>query len=413
MKQGRILIVSIILFIGINILFVYFDDNGTIDRKSYVNKWSEVFTADFYKKMEKTGVLTSIEENDIYFDKNLGSFQEFLVEEGAQVNQGEELYTYRVHDYYETKTYLINEMNKISGEIEAIETAISEISSYRIPSSTEKDVRTSTSMDNTNSEIEIKIETPNQPIEAEYMKEEYLTEKEKELASEEARLASVQAQLTELESGGDTITVESPYQGNVTLVSESLGDPLIRIDSKRLQVESEFTESQRAIIDKNMPVEIAVNENKTTWKGSITSISDSPEVIALHDNSEYSFSVAFPEDAKVEDLLPGYHANLSIITDVSKDAQSLFDEAIFGNSIWKMTSEGKIRRQKVEMGLKMGRIQEIKKGAETGEWIAKNPESNFRSGGIFLTPLKLDEIQWSDFKSKSWNKYGVIGLLSR
>lgn len=411
MKRGRILIACVILFIGINILFVYFDDNGTIERKSYVTEWSEVFVADFYKKMEKPGVLTPIKENDVYFDKSVGSFQGFLVEEGAQVNQGDQLYTYRVHDYYETKTYLTNERDKISGEIAAIETAISEISSYRIPSSSGSG--TNSTMDNTNNEIEIKIETPDQPIEAEYMKEQYLTEKQKELANEEAHLASVQTQLTELESGGDTITVKSPYQGNVTLVSESLGDPLMTIDSPGLHIVGELTEDERTVINKDMPVEIAVNENKTTWKGTITSISDSPEVIALHDNSAYPFSVAFAADAEIEDLLPGYHANLSITTDASKDAQALFDDAIVGNSVWKMTNEGKIRRQKVETGLKMGRMQEITEGAKTGEWIAKDPESNFRSGEIFLTPLKLEEMQWSDFKDKSWNKYAIIGLLSR
>lgn len=416
MMRNRILLVCIILFIGVNILFVYFDDDGTIDRKSYINEWSEVFKADFYKKLEKPGVLTSIQQNDVYFDKSMGSFQEFLVKEGEQVNQGDELYTYLVNDYYETKTHLTNKISRINGEIAAIETAISEISGYQIPSSSVPRSSTSTDTDETKNKIEVKIETTRSPIEAKYMKEQYLTEKEKELAREEAYLSSIQAQVTELEAGGDTITVESPFQGNVTLVSESLGDPLMTIDSQELNIVSELTEDQRAVINKDMPVEIAVNENKTTWKGSITNISDSPEEVALHGKSEYPFRVAFAKDAKIEDLLPGYHANLSITTKESKGALALFDDAIFGDSIWEMTNGGKLRRIKIETGLQMGRMQEITNGAKAGEWVAKNPESSFRSSGVFLTPLKLGKTQWRDafhFKDKKWNKYAIIGILSR
>lgn len=420
MKRSRILIACIILFVGVNVLLVYLDDNGTVERKSYVNEWSEVSKADFYKKIEQPGVLTSIEKNDIYFDENTGSFQEFLIEEGAKVNQGDQLYSYHVHDYYDTKTYLTNQMTTINGEIAAIKKAISEISTYRIPSPSASGASTSTNMDETKGEIEIKVETSRPPIEAEYMKEQYLTEKEKELAREEAQLASIQTQLTELESGGDTITVESPYSGNVALVSDSLGDPIITIVGKDLHIVGKLTEDQREVVNKEMSVEIAIDgSNDATWKGTITNISDLPEEIALQGKSDYPFSVAFAEDAEeaeVTDLLPGYHADLSIITKESKGATALLDDAMFGDFVWEMTNGGKLVKQKVETGLEMDGMKEIKKGAKPGEWVAKNPEDEFLSGAIFLTPLKLSEIKWGDtfhFTYKNWNRYAVMGILSR
>lgn len=421
MKRGRLLIASVILFVGINVLLVWLDDNGTVEKKSYVNNWSEVFKANLYKKIEKPGVLTATAENDVYFDESLGSFQEFLVEEGAKVNQGDQLYTYRVHDYYETKTYLTHEMTRINGEIAAIETAISEISTYRIPNppvsptGTRTDI-TRTNTNEKNGKIEIKIETPRPPIETEYMKEQYLTEKEKELTGKRAQLASVQTQLTELESGGDTIMVESPYQGNVAVVSEALGDPIITINSATLQIVGELTEQERTIININMPVEVAINENNATWKGSITNISDLPEEVALHGKSDYPFSVSLSEDADVVDLLPGYHANLSITTKESKGATALFKDAMVGHSIWKMTNGGKLRKQKIETGIEMDGMYEIIKGAKPGEWVAKDPEAQFYSGATFLTPLKVDKIKWGDsfhFTYKNWNRYAVMGILSR
>ncbi|WP_404450897.1 efflux RND transporter periplasmic adaptor subunit [Virgibacillus necropolis] len=408
MNRGRILITSIILFIGINALLVYLDDNGTIERKSYVSEWSEVFTANLYKKMNKPGVLTSTAENDVYFDKSLGSFQEFLVQKGTQVNQGDQLYTYRVHDYYETKAYLTNEMSRINGEIAAIESAISEISLYQIP-------RSSAPI-NTDEESTDIIISPNPPIEAEYMKEQYLTEKEKELARVEAQLESVQSQLTELESGGEMITVESPYQGKVTVVSEDLGDPIITINSSTLHIVGELTEQERTIIKKEMPVEISINENNTTLKGTITSVNDLPNQVELHDNSKYPFSVSFSKDAELENLLPGYHASLAITWKESRDATALFEDAIFSGSIWKMTNGGNLHKKKVKTGIEMASMQEITKGAKPGEWVAKNPQPQFRSGATFLTPLKLSQVRWSDtfdYENKNWSKHVVMGILSR
>lgn len=409
MKRGRLIVFSIILFIGVNGLLVYLDDNGTVERKSYVNEWSEVFKTNLYEKTNKPGVLTATAVNDVYFDKSLGSFQAFLVKKGIQVNQGDELYTYRVHDYYETKTYLTNELARINEEISAIETAISKISSYRISS-------TSTSINEDNSETTDIIIPPQPPIEAEYMQEQYLTEKEKELSRMEAKEESLQSQLTELESGGETITVESPFQGKVTVVSEELGDPIISIVSSTLHVVGELTEQERTIIKKDMPVEISIKESNSTLKGTITSVSDLPNEVDLYDNSEYPFSVSFAEDEKIESLLPGYHASLTITTDKSKDATALFEDAIFGGFIWKMAADGKLHKRNIETDMEMASMQEITKGAKPGNWVAKIPHSQFRSGATFVTPLKWSQVRWSDlfnYDKKNWNRYVVMGLLSR
>src|SRR5699024_5167889 len=74
---------------------------------------------------------------------------------------------------------------------------------------------------------------------AELIKEQYITEKEKELAQKEAELNSVESQLSELTSTGETVTVESPFEGIVTDVSETLEDPLLTIQSDDLIIKGD------------------------------------------------------------------------------------------------------------------------------------------------------------------------------
>ncbi|ASK61586.1 HlyD family secretion protein [Virgibacillus phasianinus] len=419
MKRTRILIAFITLFILVNILLVYLDDQGTVERKSYINDWSAVFTANLYNKMDKPGVVTLTAENNIYFDKSLGSFQEFLVEKGAKVSQGDELYSYRVHDYDETKDYLTSEMTKVSGEIAAIETAISEISNYRIPANTSSSSPINNSPSPTTNDDKVDVDVnvmPRPPFETEYMKEQYIVEKEKELARAEAKQESIQSQLTELESGGDTITVESPYQGTVMVISESLDDPIMKIGSTTLKIVGELTEEERTIIKEEMPVEIAVNENHAKMKGSVSEVSELPKEIELHADSVYPFSVSFEESGDLADLLPGYHTDLAITTKTAKDATTLYGDAIFNSTIWKMKKDGRLDHQKIETGMDMANMFEITKGAKPGEWVAKNPTSQFRSGATFITPVKLGQIDWDDtveVNFKNWDKNFVLGLLSR
>ncbi|WP_430789212.1 HlyD family efflux transporter periplasmic adaptor subunit [Virgibacillus flavescens] len=418
MKKNRLVVAGIILFIGINSLLLYFDDNRTVERKSYISEWSEVFTANLYEKMHKTGVLSATVQNDVYFDESLGSFKEFLVDKGTEVSQGDDLYTYRITDFYESKAYLTNELAKINEEIAAAESAQSEMSAYRIPRTSvqfESETGNATGNDD-EAEQNITIVPPRPPIETEYMKEEYLAEKEKEIEQLEAQQKSIQTQLTELESGGDTITVESPYQGKVAMVSEDLGDPIVSIQSTTLHIEGELTEIERPIIEAEMPVEISINENNVKLKGSVTQVSDLPNDVNLHDNSEYPFQVSFSKEEELEKLLPGYHAKLAIITEASEEATALFEDAIFSESVWKMTNKGDLLRQKVETGIEMNSMQEITKGAKIGEWTAKKPRSQFRSGPTFVTPLKLGEVRWREafgFDDRYWTKNVVTGIVSR
>lgn len=407
MKRKWIIGLCLLLFVVINCILLVVDKDEKVERKSYVADWSRTSTADMYKKMHQPGVLTSAEENNIYFNESMGAFEGFLVEEGAQVNEGDDLYTYKVLDYDATKAQLDGKAAAISGEIAAIEQAISAITFYQIP---EIKLKLSDGDKDKNKENTTTIPS----TEADYMKKQYITEKENELAQKNAQLKGVQAQLTELDMSGDTITVESPVQGNVTRLSDELDDPIITIESTQLHAEGELTEKERMVLEQGMPAEVSLSENNAVLKGTVREVSDSPKKATLHGTSLYPFYVSFTDEADTEELLPGYHADMTIKTKESANATVAVDDVVFDHTLWKMTSTGKLVKQKIKTGIHMNEQIEIIKGAKPGEWLAKDQQSQLRAGATFITPLKADKIRWKQFfKEGNWKKAVVTGLLAR
>ncbi|PAV27862.1 hypothetical protein CIL05_19465 [Virgibacillus profundi] len=413
MMRRRIILTAIVLFIGVNILLVFLDDENKIDRKSYIKDWAQAFEADVADKLVKPGVIAFMQENQVYFDKTLGSFQEFFVKEGNQINPGDPLYSYTVTNYYETESMLMQETEQINGDITAIQSAITQMNSYRIPPSNSSN---SIPLEGDLSEGNIIIENQKEPVEAEMMKEQYLIEKEKELDQKNAQLDSIQAQLDELRTTGNTITVESPYEGTIKTVSTSLSDPIITIESAQLHAEGELTEQERTTIEQGMAVAVQVTEKEALVEGVINEVDESPKAIQVEGESVYPFNVTFNEDAELNELLPGYHANLAITKKESLGATVLFEDTVFANSVWKMTNEGKLMKQSIETGIYMDRMQEITKGVNTGDWVAEGRTGQFRHGATFITPLKLNQNTWNDVviaDAPNWGKSFVIGLLSR
>ena len=490
-RRSKVILTVVVLFIGINSLLVYFDDEERVPRLTYIQAWAETFEQDMYETIETTSVLATAEEKNIYFDQEKGNFQEFHVEEGTEVETGDHLFTYQVDSYSETMTDLESKQQKLTGEIQAIESAIAAISAYRIP---QTDMETE--FDNEDGTLEM----TSRSVDANYMKEQYLAEKENELAQKEAELQSVQAQISELETNGETVTVESPYQGEVTAVSDSLDNPVVTIWDKQLQAEGKLTETERMEVEQEMPVEVDIRENDAVLKGTLSVISDSPENVNVHGSSLYPFEASLedeagassekkqpaqseeaqqteasdiqiktppseeteqPDDSRekegtapteetegsgqpsespdtgeteppssdnesgeqgeaeesnMENLLPGYHADLTITTNESQGATTVMEEQLFDKRLWKMTSEGLLVKQPVETGIQMDNLVELTEGATPGEWIAESDKDQFRDGAVFMTPLKLGDIEWQDLRkygNVNWKRYMLIGLLSR
>src|SRR5699024_2626313 len=422
-------------------------------------------------------VLDFSEESFIYFDDSLGEFQSFMIEEGQQVHAGEDLYSYEVRNYYETAAQLEGEMEKLDGEITAIEAAITKMESYQIPSSTSSaptQANSLSSMDDDtdedeNSMIKSFLEEMNQVQDtgqAELIKEQYITEKEKELAQKEAELNSVESQLSELTSTGETVTVESPFEGIVTDVSETLEDPLLTIQSDDLIIKGDLTEKEHLDVEHEQPVYITMTQSGVEEEGQIEEVSQIPKEINLKGHSKYPFIVTLlDEEADGEDQdteqgdldedqdqdqetdqsqsqdqetdkesgedqsddldinestqeeeeihFPGYHANLEIITKESPNASVVNKTNLDGQAIWMLTANGEVINNSVKTGIEMESIIEITEGAETGDWIAIEPKDRFTSHSPFITSLDIKELNADRVKSNRWLKDLMTGLISR
>ncbi|WP_179107295.1 efflux RND transporter periplasmic adaptor subunit [Sediminibacillus massiliensis] len=405
----------IVLLIGTNITLLITDEDNYIDRMSYIKEWSEIFTHDLYERTLTEGVLASSEETPVYFEESQGAFQQFLVEEGDTVTEGQPLFEYRVKDYDVTLNRLEQEVEKLTGEITAIETALRNINTYQIslPETNPDPLRGFGDEDD-----ETESEEQTDTSDTEYMKEQYLTEKELELEQKQAALQAAEAQLAELTSEGSIVTVNSPAPGKIEEIETDLKNPVVTLQSENLHIEGELPETDRKRIEVGMPVNIHIDDVAGELEGEIKSIADSPNEVSINNTSFYPFEVEMDE-AETE-VLPGYHTNLEIITDQFLEAPTVKMDHITqapSPAVWVMTPEGTVYLQEVELGLAEAGFQGLTSGVEVGETIAEEPKGRLIDQSPFVTPIRESKVQWKKMAAAgdyAFNKASFLtGVISR
>lgn len=436
-KSGFIVVVTV-LFIALNCILIGTDKEAKISRVAYIKDWTTVQQKDMHETYQAAGVISYADESNVYFDESIGHFKEFQVKEGQTVQAGDSLYSYYVKDFEETQYMLEQKANELEQEVEAIDAAIEKVQAYQAtsqnntgdqPSQGTKITLTDDS-DDMDAALDKEYDLLRKQMEdtdsnqAEALLEQYMIEKEKEHEQKQIQLEGIEAQITALSASGDTITVESPYDGKVTMLSNELTDPLITIqDPERLLVAGEINEKERMQTEEGMEVRITIRENNEVLQGELHQVSTQPTDKNVDGFSMYPFTVDLIEDEEAEEerteasdeLLPGYHADLEIITKVSPATTAVQDQAIYRNHIWRMNNKGKLVRQKAEAGLSEGGYTEVENSLEPGDCVVVEPKSNYRNGTVFITPLNMTELNWRALradKKSNW-KYLIIGLLSR
>ncbi|KAB8129186.1 HlyD family efflux transporter periplasmic adaptor subunit [Gracilibacillus oryzae] len=409
--KKKIIRISAITFILINIVLLIVDD-GKIDRISHVKEWTEPITMDMKEQMEKDAIISG-RENPLYFDKTVGSFQQFLVEEGDRVNVSDPLYTYMVNDFHTTWQNISNNIEMLDQEISSLESIIMEMESYTIPS-TNSSSSSTFSVDNTEYELNLP-DDQTASIQSELQKQQFILEKEKELAEKNAERDRLENQLVELETTGDTITITSPYEGVVSHLAYSLEDPFLTIMDDSLYVEAELMEEERQQVTEGMDAEILMEETGEVWEGSVTKVHEAPESLSVNKHSIYPVDIEFNEDQTLEEVLPGYHVDLNITLKESLSAVVVEEEQIDEYSVWIMQSNGIMERQLIEQGIKSDDFVEVVTGLSEEQVIAYGDFSQFRNLTPFTTPLDLDKVTWKNVKpdNANWQEHLVMGLFVR
>ena len=194
MNRKKVLITAVIAltFMIVNIVLIVNDRSHRVDRVTFISDWTLADQKDMKEELQTSGVMDYMEEELIYMDDSTGSFREFLVDEGDEVQAGDELYSYDVHNFYEMKAKLDAEEERLQDDIKAVKEAVNKMRSKNINQDTFRFVYPDNREAGT-----IKQNTSS----AEMMKEQYVIEKEKELAEKEAELGSVQSQIQDLTVG--------------------------------------------------------------------------------------------------------------------------------------------------------------------------------------------------------------------
>ncbi|MBA2176771.1 hypothetical protein H0266_17920 [Halobacillus locisalis] len=402
--KGRVIGLLVIAFIATNAFLIFFDEEDRVERKSYVEKWSKSTTYNLFERLNVNGVFASEEANSVYFNDDIGSFQEFLVEEGQSVSDGDDLYTYEVVDYEKQEAQLESEIDRLEEEEDAIDDYIDELEDYDVPEPESDDDEDDSS-------------DPPSYVQTEYLVEERIAEQEAELAKVEAMLEMVEDQLDQLEDDGQEITVTSAYDGTVTHISESLEAPILTLKSTNLIVKGEFSEEERRLVEEDMAAQVFIEDLEVQTPGTLTSVHEFPEEVEVQRASRYPYEIEL-ENAD-ETLLPGYHADVDIITDSALEAVTVLDSVLVTEEnlyAWVMTEEGVLERRTIETGIEENGLVQIIEGLEDGEWLADQPEDEFRRQATFITPINIRDLSVQKlFDSEMGNQptYGLLGLLSR
>ncbi|MCR8850586.1 HlyD family efflux transporter periplasmic adaptor subunit [Rossellomorea sp. SC111] len=378
-----------LLFIGANTYLIEKADSK-VDREVRVAEWEPVNKGALAKEMPKAGVVASEEENYIYFNDEFGSFKKFLVKEGDQIKSGSPLYEYEVTDQSQQKSVLESEADQLEDEIDSIEDNISDLKRLEssLPSGSTDDK-------------EIPIDAS--ALQSEYDLKKEIAAKELEIDRLESQIDNLERQIKDIESYETTLTVQSSVDGTIKDLSHAIDNPLITIASQSTIVTTDLTEKEIVQVDENMSATVQSDIEKKTQKGLVTRVATLPK-----NDPHIQTDSLYPVEIKLQDtkneLLPGHHVFLSIITEevkgafvvpvtaVEKDGESKY--------IWILTSKGTVEKRKVETGLTVDGQQQIKSGVKAGEYYIVYPDEipALQKGVPFITALDWDKVKLRDLK---------------
>ncbi|MGG4166089.1 HlyD family efflux transporter periplasmic adaptor subunit [Rossellomorea vietnamensis] len=378
-----------VLFVGANTYLIE-KANSKVDRQVRVASWEISGKDDLVKELPKPGVVKSEEENYIYFNDEFGSFKKFLVKEGDQIKSGTPLYEYEVTDQSQQKSVLESEADQLEDEIDNIEDNISDLK--RLESSLPS---------GSTDEKEIPIEAS--ALQSEYNLKKEIAAKELEIDRLESQIDNLERQISDIESYETTLTVQSSVDGTIKDLSHAIDNPLITIASQSTIVTTDLTEKEIVKVDENMSATVQSDVEKKTQKGTVTKVATLPK-----NDPHIQTDSMYPVEIKLQDtkneLLPGHHVFLSIITEevkgafvvpvtaVEKDGESKY--------IWILTSKGNVEKRKVETGLTVDGQQQIRSGVKVGEYYIVYPDDipALQKGAAFITGLDWDKVKLRDLK---------------
>ena len=336
------------------------------------------------------GKVQAAEVQEEYYDASKGVIAEVLVENGQEVEEGTDLYTYT----NEENQQLLDEQNRQYSRLEeryaeaetelanarrALDTANANIeeSNRQIQSSGE------------NSEAEMIIDPEAEAAQTKLM------DAEAEKAEAEATIESAEMSMDELADQmedityeieklrqGVTTTIQSDFKGVVELneadpASLQLSEqPIVRLMSHDLKIESSVSEYDYNKLSIDSPVDIYLMNSDRELKGTIAKIDSLPMQAAAEGatSSRYPFTV-LPEEA----IQYGFSVQIGYSEGVMYLPQNAVIEEEDGTKVVYVNKEGIVEKREVTVS-EESNFYVIESGLEVEEEVLLDPDTALADG---------------------------------
>lgn len=410
--KKKLLALGLVLVL-VNIAILFLDDEGRVGRTNLINKWEQVTAQDVKETLSVPGELTSANEVPVYLDSESGSVSEMLVEPGDAVEEGADLFTYKVADYAKTYRELTASITSLDEQAAAVEQAISEAGESDMAAAAfSEDVNVPETIDEPENEenTDQATEALQQATEEQtaQLQEQYRISLEKELAEKNAELAAAEEQLAGLEETGEYVTVTSPAAGTVEAINEPGNKPIITIKSSELVITGELAESERKQVQNAMMIEAKLKDGPAL-EGEITELAEQP-VSNAGKESTYKFEASYlAEDDQADELLAGYHVDTDILLAYASQAPTVKPAQVEGDQVWRMAN-GQLFTTKVDIGAQNDNQAAITSGLETGAFLPAN-QGDYYQNEPFVTPWKPQQMNWSTWRDSFSSYEFLLGLL--
>ncbi|MCS0788570.1 efflux RND transporter periplasmic adaptor subunit [Cytobacillus firmus] len=401
--KARLLAGAVVLFLACNITLLFLK-NDKINRTYHVDEWTSVKKQDLLETMPARGVLVPKEEQHLYYENSIGTFNGFLVEEGDEVQPGIGLFEYSPEDIKLSKEKLQIEKEKLEREQISIESHISDLESMQ------RGLALISSEDDESNSNAYLIQTIVRDI----------AEKELQISRIESEIQKYDDLIDATDESLSNLIVESEITGTVKNIKHDLTNPVITIISNEQKVEGIFSEQEINKVEEGMKVFIIPEGSNKKMDGSIEKISYYPTSKPhVEIESRYEFSIVMNELPEFKSF-HGEHVSIRIVMNEVIGTLTVPAEAVKkskkGTYTYAIQQNGRLERKAIEAGIKINQTQEVKEGVEKGEFILLERPPFLKSGFPFITsmePKKLKKKDVKNLRKKDMLKYAARGLLSR
>ncbi|MGD6842997.1 efflux RND transporter periplasmic adaptor subunit [Bacillus infantis] len=404
MKKWQLVLLcsAIVLFLAGNFYLLLKKDSQAASSE-YIKNWITVKQEDFARTISTEGVVKPVSEEYVFFDEDSGSFNQFLVKKGDQVQAGSPLYEYTPYDIGRERESLEAQRDELESKADSLEEHIRELTSYQ-------------STLNTSSPIgrEDNSSSPDQT--AYHSIEQDVLDKELQLDFIEDEIDRLNTLIAGLGTDMEQLTAVSPAEGIIKEVKQTLDNPVVTISSSQPAVYGAAAETEIDQIEQGMKAFVETSQHKKKLEGTVGTVQAFPdEEASIDKESLYPFTVVLSDE---NDLNTGVHAMVTVVTKESLDALGVPSKSVKTKKdakyIWVLNGEGRIEKRETDTGLKVGKRTEIIKGAEKGEKAAANPDFGIQDNAPFFTPLKSSRQSAKELRAiegREKIKYLLIGSI--